>query len=201
MTRIRTLTPAALLTVLAAVIAGCGADTPANADTPVAGAKKLRLSITTPRGATTTRATAVHLSGRVTLGATVRVNGDTVAVAGKRFSARVPLTIGKTRLRIVAIKNGYATKRRSLTVIRTHEPRPVSASIPASTPTPQSTPEPTPDQSCHPSYEGACLDPTSYDYDCEGGSGDGPDYTGTVRVVGDDPYDLDRDGDGTACDA
>ncbi len=53
---------------------------------------------------------------------------------------------------------------------------------------------------CHPSYEGACLDRNSYDYDCEGGNGDGPDYTGEVTVVGDDPFDLDRDGDGTACE-
>jgi hypothetical protein len=53
---------------------------------------------------------------------------------------------------------------------------------------------------CHSSYEGACLDPNSYDYDCEGGSGDGPDYTGAVRVVGDDPFALDRDGDGSACE-
>lgn len=54
---------------------------------------------------------------------------------------------------------------------------------------------------CDPNYEGACLDPNSSDYDCAGGSGDGPDYTGTVRVVGDDIHDLDRDGDGIACDA
>lgn len=53
---------------------------------------------------------------------------------------------------------------------------------------------------CDPNYAGACLDPNSADYDCEGGSGDGPGYTGTVRVVGADPYDLDRDGDGIACD-
>ena len=53
---------------------------------------------------------------------------------------------------------------------------------------------------CHPSYEGACLDPNSFDYDCESGSGDGPDYTGAVSVVGDDPFELDRDGDGTACE-
>ena len=53
---------------------------------------------------------------------------------------------------------------------------------------------------CDPNYEGACLDPNSADYDCEGGSGDGPDYVGTVRVVGDDIHDLDRDGDGVACD-
>jgi len=55
------------------------------------------------------------------------------------------------------------------------------------------------DGDCDPNYEGACLDPNSSDYDCEGGSGDGPDYTGTVTVVGDDHFDLDRDGDGVGC--
>lgn len=54
---------------------------------------------------------------------------------------------------------------------------------------------------CHPSYEGACLDPNASDYDCSGGSGDGPEYTGTVQVVGPDDYDLDRDGDGVGCDS
>lgn len=54
---------------------------------------------------------------------------------------------------------------------------------------------------CDSNYEGACLNPDASDYDCEGGEGDGPEYTGTVRVVGDDPFDLDRDGDGVACDA
>lgn len=53
---------------------------------------------------------------------------------------------------------------------------------------------------CDPNYEGACLKPNSPDYDCAGGSGNGPDYTGPVRVVGDDHYDLDRDGDGEACE-
>jgi hypothetical protein len=54
---------------------------------------------------------------------------------------------------------------------------------------------------CDPSYEGACLDPSSPDYDCEGGSGDGPDYTGPVAVVGDNHFGLDRDGDGSACES
>jgi hypothetical protein len=49
-------------------------------------------------------------------------------------------------------------------------------------------------------YEGARLKPDSPDYDRAGGSGDGPDYTGPVQRVGDDPYDLDRDGDGAACE-
>jgi hypothetical protein len=60
-------------------------------------------------------------------------------------------------------------------------------------------PERAPD--CDPNYEGACLKPDSPDYDCAGGSGDGPDYTGPVTSVGSDPYDLDRDGDGSACES
>jgi hypothetical protein len=57
-----------------------------------------------------------------------------------------------------------------------------------------------PGRSCDPNYAGACLRPDAYDYDCAGGSGDGPYYTGRVQVVGDDHHELDRDGDGTACD-
>ena len=55
-------------------------------------------------------------------------------------------------------------------------------------------------RNCDPNYEGACLRPDVSDYDCAGGSGDGPYYTGLVYVVGDDHYDLDRDGDGVACE-
>jgi hypothetical protein len=54
---------------------------------------------------------------------------------------------------------------------------------------------------CDPNYSGACLDPYSSDYDCEGGSGNGPDYTGEVTVVGVDHYGLDADGDGIGCES
>ncbi|HEX6780443.1 MAG TPA: hypothetical protein VF125_00270 [Solirubrobacterales bacterium] len=53
---------------------------------------------------------------------------------------------------------------------------------------------------CDPNYSGACLDPFASDYDCEGGSGDGPAYTGPVSVVGEDHYGLDSDSDGTGCE-
>ncbi len=52
---------------------------------------------------------------------------------------------------------------------------------------------------CDSNYSG-CLDPNSVDYDCAGGSGDGPDYTGPVEVLGADHYGLDSDGDGYACE-
>jgi hypothetical protein len=54
---------------------------------------------------------------------------------------------------------------------------------------------------CDPNYKGACLDPDASDYDCPGGSGDGPKYVqGPVTVVGDDHYRLDADGDGVGCE-
>jgi hypothetical protein len=56
-----------------------------------------------------------------------------------------------------------------------------------------------PPANCTPGYS-PCLAPAS-DYDCAGGSGDGPAYTGFVRVTGSDPCDLDADGDGLACES
>ncbi|WP_222721622.1 G5 domain-containing protein [Actinomadura sp. HBU206391] len=54
---------------------------------------------------------------------------------------------------------------------------------------------------CDPNYSGGCV-PIASDVDCAGGSGNGPAYVrGPVRVVGTDIYDLDRDGDGIACDS
>jgi hypothetical protein len=71
---------------------------------------------------------------------------------------------------------------------------------PASDPGRDSEPPSGSADGCDPNYAGACLDPNSLDYDCAGGSGDGPDYTGRVEVIGDDHYGLDRDGDGIGCD-
>ncbi|MFB6612247.1 G5 domain-containing protein [Agromyces sp. NPDC056379] len=65
----------------------------------------------------------------------------------------------------------------------------------------QPPPPPPANNGCDPNYEGACV-PISSDVDCAGGSGNGPDYVqGPVWIVGSDVYDLDRDGDGIACDA
>jgi len=53
---------------------------------------------------------------------------------------------------------------------------------------------------CDSSYEGECLDANASDYDCSGGSGDGPKYAGEVTVVGDDHFGLDLDADGIGCE-
>lgn len=54
---------------------------------------------------------------------------------------------------------------------------------------------------CDPNYSGACV-PIASDVDCAGGSGNGPAYVqGPVTVIGNDIYDLDRDGNGTGCES
>ena len=72
-------------------------------------------------------------------------------------------------------------------VVRTPVLVPVQSTIP-------SKPQP----NCSPNYSG-CV-PIASDVDCAGGSGNGPAYTGEVRVIGPDIYDLDRDGDGWGCE-
>jgi endonuclease YncB( thermonuclease family) len=70
---------------------------------------------------------------------------------------------------------------------------------PAPAPPVPSPPEPSPPQDCQ-GYD-PCL-PPGPDVDCAGGSGNGPRYVnGPVYVGGDDPYGLDGDGDGVACES
>lgn len=55
------------------------------------------------------------------------------------------------------------------------------------------------DGGCDSNYD-PCV-PIASDVDCAGGSGNGPAYvSGPVYVIGSDIYELDRDGDGVACD-
>jgi beta-lactam-binding protein with PASTA domain len=80
-------------------------------------------------------------------------------------------------------------------VVAKAPPPPPSTAPPAPPPT-------APPPNCHPSYQGECLRVGIGDYDCAGGSGNGPNYVqGTVRVVGPDEFDLDRDGDGWGCES
>jgi resuscitation-promoting factor RpfB len=88
----------------------------------------------------------------------------------------------------VTLTNGVETARKLIREVVTR--RPVTRVIAVGTKQARQ---------CDPNYSG-CV-PIAGDVDCAGGSGDGPGYvTGPVRVVGADIYDLDRDGDGVACD-
>lgn len=54
---------------------------------------------------------------------------------------------------------------------------------------------------CDPNYEGECLKDGIGDYDCAGGSGNGPNYVySEVRVVGVDVFGLDANGNGIGCE-
>lgn len=78
----------------------------------------------------------------------------------------------------------------------------VGSRVPPPPPAPAPAPVPFAEQSggCDSNYADACV-PIDSDVDCAGGSGNGPSYVqGPVRIVGTDIYDLDRDGDGIACD-
>jgi hypothetical protein len=76
-------------------------------------------------------------------------------------------------------------------------------------PTPRPTPTPVPTLTqpevetvnCTPGYDPCLPYYGGADYDCKGGSGNGPYYAGRVFVQrGMDIYDLDRDGDGVGCE-
>ena len=57
------------------------------------------------------------------------------------------------------------------------------------------------DPQCDSNYAGACV-PIAREVDCQGKGGNGPAYVqGPVTVIGNDIYELDRDGDGVACES
>ena len=84
------------------------------------------------------------------------------------------------------------------TTTTTAPPPPTTTYVAPQPLVPQTSPPTT--SNCTPGYS-PCLPPSS-DYDCAGGSGNGPSYTGRVSVDHSygDKYDLDRDGDGVGCD-
>jgi endonuclease YncB( thermonuclease family) len=115
-----------------------------------------------------------------------------------------------------ASRDGYGAHDRESAYVAADEASPDYACPPPTTtapPTTQAPPPPPPppppapvfaapappaSNGCDPNYTG-CV-PIDADVDCAGGSGNGPSYTGYVQVIGRDIYDLDRDGDGEACE-
>ena len=85
----------------------------------------------------------------------------------------------------------------TLTVAKS-QPKPVKPAVPG---TGGSSGGTGPAPQCDPNYTGQCLKDGIGDYDCRGGSGNGPNYVyGTVKVVGTDVFGLDGDNDGYGCD-
>jgi hypothetical protein len=96
--------------------------------------------------------------------------------------------------------DGVRTNRKKVDEEVTSEPQDRVIVRGTGQPPPPPPPPPAEEDDCHPSYEGVCV-PFASDVDCAGGSGNGPAYVrGPVYIVGPDVYDLDRDGDGVACE-
>jgi hypothetical protein len=58
-----------------------------------------------------------------------------------------------------------------------------------------------PRANCDSAYPDGCLRDGIGDYDCAGGSGNGPNYVdGPIQVRAPDPFGLDADHDGVGCE-
>lgn len=125
-----------------------------------------------------------------------------VARADQRDLRAARRKLGHTETRLASAESDATSFTRRLAVLSAHEEREAQAEARRAEEQATEEAEEIEEQEaeeCDPNYSG-CLDPNAVDYDCEGGSGDGPLYTGTVEVLGVDHYGLDEDGDGIGCD-
>jgi hypothetical protein len=168
-----------------------------------------------------TKPEATVLSQNPAKGSVMHLGALITVVVAKPLPPKMPNLVGQTRQDAKDLAN---TKGWKLTVTKQVSSQPVGTIL-SQTPTPgtfmrgaanfsvviaKSTPEPPSGNggnesggppNCDPNYSGECLDPNASDYDCGGGSGNGPLYVyGTVRVVGIDHYGLDADNDGYGCE-
>jgi len=128
-------------------------------------------------------------------------SGDEAAQAGQakearkaaqlRHQARVRARAVRRHAHLAALRRQHARERAAQA--KAAEARAVEAEEEAAA-------EEEASSECDPNYSG-CLSASAYDYDCAGGSGDGPEYTGTVSVLGEDHYGLDSDSDGVGCES
>ena len=117
-----------------------------------------------------------------------------------------PTTTAPTTAPTTAAATTAAATAGSVAPLPKPKPKPIPKPIPKPAPKPAPKPSPAPKpapapSTCDPNYAGQCLKDGIGDYDCSSGSGNGPNSVyGTVRVVGSDPFGLDRDNDGLGCE-
>ena len=162
-----------------------------------------------------TRAAGTVLAQRPAVGVVLSAGG-LVELTIARPLPRVPNVVG---LSVTAARNALREEgfgvdvRRVLSVstkdsvvsqspsagVRVRPSRSVTLTVARLAPRPAPQPPSDSDGNCTSGYS-PCLTPAS-DYDCAGGSGDGPEYVyGVVAVTGSDPYGLDADNDGYGCE-
>jgi hypothetical protein len=161
--------------------AGLAAIQPSVAPTPVVSVERQDVTEVLPFDAVT-----VDDAGR-------DIGQDAISVAGQNGSKvmtyEVTFTDGVETARTLISENVLAAPVQQVTSIGTRQPYVAPAPVAAQGAS-----------GCDSNYSGACV-PVASDVDCAAGSGNGPAYVqGPVTIVGSDIYDLDRDGDGIACD-
>lgn len=129
---------------------------------------------------------------------------DDASLASGQTQIRTPGVNGERTLTyVVRSIDGKEVSRELISDVVTTQPttQVVANGTYVAPPPPPPAPAPAPPAgNCDPNYADACV-PISSDVDCAGGSGNGPAYfDGVARIVGQDVYDLDRDGDGLACE-
>jgi hypothetical protein len=146
-------------------------------------------------------------------GSTLAV-GETVSITVAQPIPRVPNVVGLSQAKATARLKAAGYK---VTVKKQESSQPVGMVLSTSPPAgserlsgrtvtivvAKPVPSPPPSPSCTPGYSPCLVSHGGADYDCAGGSGDGPYYTEpgvTYRVTGSDPYGLDADGDGYGCE-
>ena len=147
-------------------------------------------------------AAAVAAAGVAGSCATEPSDGDTTLAAGGLVEENVTTSTTEAPTTTTAEPTTTTTTEPIIVVTApptTAPPPPPPTSPPTvAAPPPPPPTAPPPADNCHPSYD-PCV-PYASDVDCMGGSGNGPEYTGPVSVIGPDIYDLDRDGDGLGCE-
>lgn len=118
---------------------------------------------------------------------------------GKSYIATSGVAGERTLRYAVTTLNGVEISRELISDEVTREPVTEVTAIGTYVAPPPPQEAPPQESGCDPNYADGCV-PIDSDVDCAGGSGNGPSYfSGTARVVGSDIYDLDRDGNGIAC--
>lgn len=192
-------------TLVALVLGGCGATTGGTTatavDAPTAAQQSTDVGVTRSADPTTTAASPAA-SGKPqvttkTVNETKRIGYSTRVVKDASLAKAVKKTRtnGVAGIRTLTYRvtytDGVQTGRTLVKSVVTRAPVTKVVAL--------GTKAAAPSSRCDSNYSG-CV-PIASDVDCAGGSGNGPAYvSGPVRVIGSDIYDLDRDGDGVACD-
>ncbi len=127
--------------------------------------------------------------------------GPVTPTAGEIPPAPQPAVAVATTSAAASAAGKAATAPTTHPVSRTSAQAAAQPPAAAPAPRPATTVAAAPARNCDPAYPDVCLQDGIGDYDCAGGSGDGPNYVrGPLRVLAPDPFRLDSDHDGTGCE-